>query len=442
MTDISQYLAIFSLTNDRFNQYNCCNMKITVIGGGSPYTPELISKLAEVQNRLSVDEICLMDIDGRKLDIMHGFCTRYGNRLGLKARISKTTDRKRALDGADFVNTQIRVGGNASRVKDEKIPLSHGLIGQETTGAGGFAKALRTIPAMLDIAHDVEKICPNAWIINYTNPTGLVAEAVTRYTKAHIAGLCAGGFNAQRAASKALGVSPHTVHFNLAGLNHLSFAYNITINGRPVNDAEFAKIAEEAGDKDLYVMLGAIPISYLRYYFHTAQVVKTMQESKQTRGEQVLEMEAELYAAFADPACDTRPAILDKRGGGGYSDCAISAIEAIHLNQDLWSVANIPNKGVLRFLPDNAVIETPCIVNAGGFWPILQPPPPETVWGLISAVKNYEQLAVEAAVSGSRETALMALLAHPLVGDFDAASELLPEILEGSREYLPQFFTN
>ena len=416
-------------------------MKITIIGAGSVYTPELIGKLSFEERELPLDEICLMDIDERKLDIMHGFCTRYGARLGLRARITKTADRKAALDKADFINTQIRVGGNSARVKDEKIPLSHGLIGQETTGAGGFAKGLRTIPAMLDIARDVEKICPDAWIINYTNPTGLVAEAVIKYSEARIAGLCAGGFNAQWVTAEALGVPAESVRYDLVGLNHLSFAYNITVDGRPVNDREFAKIAEAAGDKRLYTMLGAIPIGYLRYYLHTADMLKSMLASGKTRGEQVLEMEAGLYEDFADPNRDTRPESLDKRGGGGYSDCAVSAIKAIYLNRDTWSVANIANAGAVKFLPDDAVVETPCIVNANGFRPIVSSPPPKAVWGLISAVKNYEQLAVEAAVTGSRELALMALVAHPLVRDYDVASALLPDLLEGNREYLPRFFS-
>jgi len=169
-------------------------------------------------------------------------------------------------------------------------------------------------------------------------------------------------------------------------------------------------------------------------------VLEKMRTDKQTRGEQVLAMETELFADFANPDNDARPASLDKRGGGGYSDCAVAAIMAIHLNRDLWTVANIPNQGTLRFLPDDAVIETPCIVNADGFRPIASAPPPKTVWGLIAAVKNYEQLAVEAAATGSRETALMALVAHPLVRDYDIAKAMLPELLEGSREYLPLFF--
>ena len=417
-------------------------MKITIIGAGSPYTPELIGKLAEEQQDMPVREICLMDIDERKLDIMHGYCCRFGKRSGLRAVITKTADRRRALDGADFVNPQIRVGGNRARINDEKIPLARKLIGQETTGAGGFAKGLRTIPVMLDIARDVLQLCPDAWIVNYTNPTGLVAEAVTKHTKAKIAGLCAGGFNGRWVTTKALGVQPEQVRYDLFGLNHLSFAYNITVDGKPLTDEQFEKVAGAAGEpgKEIIMLLGAVPISYLQYYYHTDAKVKQLSEAPQTRGEQVLAMEEELFAAFSDPKCDTRPAVLDKRGGGGYAEVAVSSIKAIHQNRDTWLPANIPNRGTVRFLPDDAVIETMCMVNAAGYHPLVSSPPPHAVRGLVCAVKNYEQLAAEAAVTGCRETALLALTAHPLVRDYDTAAALLPELLEANKEYLPQFF--
>ena len=417
-------------------------MKITIIGAGSPYTPELVGKFAEEQNDLPVREICLTDIDARKLGIMHGFCGRFAKRLGLRAEITATADISQALDGADFVNTQIRVGGNRARINDEKIPLARGLVGQETTGAGGFAKGLRTIPAMLQIAHAVERICPDAWIINYTNPTGLVAEALTKYSKAKIAGLCAGGYAGIWAVTRALGVAAERVKYDLFGLNHLSFAHNITVDGKPLTDEEFEKTAAAAGapGKELIMLLRAVPIGYLDYYFHTATRVSQLAAAPRTRGEQVLALEDELYAAFADPACDTRPAVLDKRGGGGYADVAISAIKAIHSNKDTWLPANVPNRGSVPTLPHDAVIETMCLVNSSGFHPLVSPPPPRAVWGLVAAVKNYEQLAVEAAVTGCRGAALLALTAHPLVRDFDTAAALLPELLEANKEFLPSFF--
>jgi 6-phospho-beta-glucosidase len=317
------------------------------------------------------------------------------------------------------------------------------LIGQETTGAGGFAKGLRTIPVMLDIAHDMEQLCPDAWMVNYTNPTGIIAEAVLKHSKAKIAGLCAGGFNARWVTAKALGVQQEHVRYDLFGLNHLSFAYNITVNGKPLTEEQFKKVAESAGEpgKEIITLLGAVPIGYLQYYYHTTAKVQALSQSPQSRGEQVLAMEDELFAAFADPNCDIRPAVLDKRGGGGYAEVAVSSIKAIHHNREAWLPANVSNNGTVRFLPDDAVIETMCAVNASGFHPLISSPPPTSVWGLVSAVKNYEQLAVEAAITGSRDTALLALMAHPLVRDYDIASALFPELLEANREYLPQFFS-
>ena len=413
-------------------------MKICIIGAGSPYTPELIEKLAEMRESLPVSEVALMDIDKTRLDIMHGFCLRYAARLGFEVEISKTLDRKQAISGTTFVITQIRVGGNKARVLDERIPLSMGLIGQETTGAGGFAKALRTIPVMLDIAEDVQNLSPGAWIINYTNPTGLVAEAVMKYSKAKIAGLCAGGLFPQYWVADSLQVSPTDVRYDFAGLNHMNFAYNITVNGRALTKDEFAQAAERVGsvDKDLIVKLGALPSPYLQYYYHQAKKIKELTEAPKTRGEEVIELEKELFRDFADSQVDSKPESLKKRGGGGYSDIACTVMDALYNNRDTWAVVNVANSGVFKELPDEAVIESPCIVNGAGIRPLAQASPPGAVWGLISAVKNYESLAVRAAVNKDRDTALLALLAHPLAGDFEKAELLLEKLLEANAEHL------
>ncbi len=417
-------------------------IKICIIGAGSPYTPEIVERLYSIRESMNVSEIMLMDINENRLDIMHSFCTRYAKHLGFKVSITKTANRKRAIDGSTFINTQIRVGGNIARVKDEQIPLSMGLIGQETTGAGGFAKGLRTIPAMLEIARDVEQLTPDAWIINYTNPTGLVAEAVNTHTKAKIAGLCAGGMFAQNWVSKALNVKPESVRYDFAGLNHMNFSYNITVHGRSLTDEEFEKAAKCVGsvDVDLIMKLHALPSPYLQYYYHALKKVKSMQSVGKTRGEEVLEIERELFEDFANPDNYTKPQSLARRGGGGYSEIATTVMEAIYNNKDTWVVVNVPNRGVLPFLPANAVIETACMANASGITPLSLALPPKAVWGLITAVKNYEQLAVEAAVTGCYDTALLALMVHPLVNDYDRAKELLPKLLEANKEYLPQFY--
>lgn len=416
-------------------------IKICIIGAGSPYTPELIERLAELRERLPVSEIALMDIDPRRLEIMYGFVQRYAKRLDYPVLVSRTTDRKVAIEGACFINTQIRVGGNEARVRDEKIPLARGLIGQETTGAGGFAKGLRTVPAMLDIARDVEALAPDAWIINYTNPTGMVTEAVTKYTSANIAGLCAGGMFGQDWVHQALGMPREAVRYDYLGLNHMSFTYNVTVNGRLLTPEEFRRVAACVGavDQDLILKLGALPSPYLQHYYHTARRVAADQKAPQTRGEVVQALERELYRDFADPAWDTKPDSLKKRGGGGYSEIATKVMHAIYNNQDTWAVVNAPNRRAVSFLPEDAVVETACMVNAAGCKPLVVTDPPKAVWGLVAAVKNYEQLAVEAAVTGDFDTAVLTLMAHPLVRDYDIAEPLCRELIQANKEYLPQF---
>jgi len=419
-------------------------LKFAIIGAGSSYTPELIEGLVKEKDSLPVEEIAFLDIDEKRLEIVSGFCRRYLQHLGHAVQITPTTDRREAIQGARFIDVQIRVGGNAQRVLDEKIPLKYGIVGQETTGPGGMMKALRTIPVMLDIARDVERYSPGAWIVNYTNPTGLVTEAVTKYTRANIAGLCSGGLFPAWRIAEALGVPQASVGYSYVGLNHLSFAFHITVDGRPVSDAEFERIAEAAAwgavDPALIKTLRLIPSPYLQYYFHPARKVRELRKKDYTRGEEVQRLEQEIFAAYADPACHTKPEALARRGGGGYSEVAINVMKAIYANQEKLVIVNVPNRGAMDGLPDDAVVEIPCLVNAAGIHALRVPEVPGTVWGIIAAVKNYEQLAVEAAVTGARDTALLALLAHPLVRDYEIAVLLLEELLEANRKYLPQFF--
>jgi 6-phospho-beta-glucosidase len=419
-------------------------IKFAIIGAGSSYTPELIEGLVQKQDILPVDEIAFMDINQERLDIVTGFCRRYLKQSGHDIKITPTTDRCEAIEGARFIDVQIRVGGNAQRVLDEKIPLKYGIVGQETTGPGGMLKAFRTIPVMLDIARDVERFSPGAWIINYTNPTGLVAEAVTRYTRANIAGLCSGGLFPKWRAAEALGVPEASVSYNYVGLNHLNFAFNIKVNGRPITDAEFDRVAEVAAwgavDPALIKKLRLIPSPYLQYFFHTSKKVKELKEAAHTRGEVVQMLEKEVLKAYADKAQHTKPEALARRGGGGYSEVALDVMQAIYTNREKIIIVNVPNQGVIRGLPDDAVVEIPCLVNAAGIHGINQPEVPQTVWGIIAAVKNYEQLAVKAAVTGSKDLALMALLAHPLVRDYEIAVPLLDDLLEANKTYLPQFY--
>jgi 6-phospho-beta-glucosidase len=417
-------------------------MKICIIGAGSSYTPELFEKLAEIRERFPVKNVTLMDINESRLEAVNSFCGRYARRLGLDLKIECTTDADKAVYGADFVNTQIRVGGNQSRVNDEKIPLAAGFIGQETTGPGGFMKALRTVPAMLKIAAAVKKNAPDAWLINYSNPTGIVSQALHDNTDVKCAALCAGGIRTTWNAAAALGVDSKDVQYDIFGLNHLNYSYNIKIRGRPVTREEFLKIAAQAGSvsPEIAAKIGAIPSGYLQYYYHRMKKTEDLRNAPKTRGELVLELEKDIFTDFRNPAFDEKPQSLKKRGGGGYSAVAMGVMDAIYNNRDTWAVVNVPNRGVFRFLPDNAVIETAVMANANGLRPLNSAPPPKAVWGLVSMVKNYEMLTAEAAVTGDRDTAIMALTHHPLVMDYNAAEKLFAGLLEANREHLPQFF--
>lgn len=416
-------------------------MKFTIVGAGSSYTPELLEEMAVRRDSLPVKEIVLYDIDEKRLGIMHGFCERFAKKLGLEVAIRETMDLDDALYGADFVDTQIRVGGNAQRVVDEKIPMKYGLVGQETTGAGGMMKAFRTIPVMMHVAERMDALSPNGWIINYTNPTGLVTEAVTRYTKANIAGFCSGGIFPKMWAKEAMGIDYNRVQYDYVGLNHMNFISNVTIDGRPITEEEFNKLAEVNHDVDpeLSRLLGVLTSPYLQYFYHTTKKVNSLLAAPKTRGEYVQELEKEVYDAYADPNNADKPAALAKRGGGGYSEVAMNFVNAVYNNIDTEMVVNVPNNGAVSFLPDTAVVEIPCLVNKRGMMPLHVGKVPEMCWGLIAAVKNYEQLAVEAAVEGSVTKMKWALLAHPLVREYELVEKLVPELLEANKAYLPQF---
>ncbi len=304
-------------------------MKIAIIGAGSSYTPEIIEGLVRLGERLPVKELALVDINAGRLQIMESFCRRYLKRLDGHFQISSTDNRRAALEGATFVLTQIRVGGNAQRVYDEKIPLRYGVIGQETTGPGGMFKALRTIPVMLEIAQDVMKYSPDAWMINYTNPTGLIVEALARQTDVRIAGLCAGGLFPRWFTSRALEVSGERVSYDYVGLNHMNFAFNIRLDGRLLSNEEFDRVADQANQgavsHDLMKTLRLIPSPYLQYYFHRSKKVKEAANKAHTRGEEVQKLEEEIFAAYADQSQSEKPAALaeTRRRGllGGGAGC-------------------------------------------------------------------------------------------------------------------------
>jgi 6-phospho-beta-glucosidase len=414
-------------------------MKLVIVGGGSSYTPELVDGLLQHTETLPVSEICLTDINPSRMNILCGFSQRLVAKSGKPIRVTATSDLRKALDGADFVNGLIRVGGMDARILDEKIPLKYGLVGQETTGPGGMMKALRTIPPILEIAHAMETVCPDAWLINYSNPSGIIAEALGKHSRVNYVGLCSGPQGWTNQILRLMNVSPERANVDWVGLNHLGFAIRVWVDGKEVTEQAVEAAADHFGvDPEWLRALGAIPASYLRYYYHSDRVVaENSQPGHQTRGEVVKGIEAELLRQYADPGLNEKPELLKRRGGGGYSDVAIAAMEAIYHNRGDRQIVQVLNQGAVDGIPADASMELPCIVDRMGPHPIRMGALPLPIRGLVQAVKAYESLTVQAAVEGSRRVAMQALMAHPLVPSWDTAKPLLNDLLDANKPWLP-----
>jgi len=414
-------------------------VKLAVFGGGSSYTPELIQGVIENFELLPFSEVCLMDIDQRRLEVLVGLSRRMLARADVPVTVTATTERRRALEGATFVNSLIRVGGMEARVGDERIPLKYNVVGQETTGPGGMMKALRTIPVMLDLAGDMVEICPDAWLINYTNPSGIMAEALGRHSRVRFVGLCSGPQEWIREILALMDVDPARANVDWVGLNHLGFATRVWVDGEDATERAIAAVAGHwSVDPEWLRSLGAIPASYLRYYYHHTAVVQEAKEPGfRTRGEQVKEIEAQLLREYADPGLAEKPELLRQRGGGGYSDVAFAAMRAIIHNIGERQIIQVLNRGAVDGIPDDASVEVACLVDRMGPRPLRVGAIPLPIRGLIQAVKAYESLTVQAAVEGSRRVAMQALMAHPLVPSWEVAEPLLDDLLQANRPWIP-----
>ena len=420
-------------------------VKVAVIGGGSTYTPELIEGLAQRSERLSVDELVLHDIDPERLEVVGGMAARMLRRLDWPGRLVVTTDLPAAIDGASFVLLQLRVGGQAARLVDETLPLRFGTIGQETTGAGGFAKALRTVPVVLDIAERVaERSAPGAWIVDFTNPVGIVSQALLDAGHRAI-GLCNVGIGFQRRFAAALGVRPDEVMLEHVGLNHLSWIRAIRVDGRDrldeILDESGAELAADIGlSLDTLRELHAVPSYYLRYYYRFAEVLAE-QRSKPSRAQEVMDIEASLLAMYRDPSVDEKPELLEHRGGAYYSLAAAQLLASLHDGTGDVQVVDVRNGGALQGMPDDAVIEISARIDREGAHPIPVAPLDPGMLELVRTVKTFERLVIRAALSGDRADALDALAANPLVGPYVDPEPLLDALLEANRALLPRFFT-
>ncbi|WP_101786778.1 6-phospho-beta-glucosidase [Nonomuraea indica] len=415
-------------------------MKLAVVGGGSTYTPELVDGFARLRDELPVTEIALIDPNGRRLEPVAGMARRMLAHAGHPGRVTATSSVEEGVAGAQAVLVQLRVGGQAAREVDETLPPRCGCVGQETTGAGGLAKALRTVPVVLEIADVVRRNAPEAWIVDFTNPVGIVTRALLDAGHRAI-GLCNVAIGFQRRFAGLLGVPPSRVSLGHVGLNHLTWERSVHLDGRDVLPSLLATHGREIADAvglrpELVRRLGAVPSYYLRYFYAHDAVVEE-QRSKPPRAAEVAAMEAELLQLYADPSLVTKPELLAERGGAYYSEAAVALIASLLGDRGDVQVVNVRNDGTLPFLDADAVIEVPAAVSAAGARPLPVEPVEPLYAGLIGHVSAYETLALEAARHGGADRVRDALLAHPLVGQDAVAEELTGLLLEANRSFLP-----
>ncbi|HBI6414701.1 TPA: 6-phospho-beta-glucosidase [Listeria monocytogenes] len=433
-------------------------IKIATIGGGSSYTPELIEGFIKRQDELPVRELWLVDVEaGReKLEIVGNLAKRMVEKAGVDMEVHLTLDREEALKDADFVTTQLRVGLLDARVKDERIPNSYGVVGQETNGPGGMFKGLRTIPVILDICKDMERLCPDAWLINFANPAGMVTEAVLRYSnQKKVVGLCNGPIGIERNIAETLGVDVSEIYVEFVGLNHMVFAKTVYHNDKDVTkDVVFKMTEDEAGsslkninatgwDKTFLRTLNMIPIDYLRYYWQTKQQLEDQARAYAehgTRAEVVKKVEAELFELYKQEELAEKPKQLEQRGGAYYSEAACNLINSIYNDKRDIQIVNTRNNGAILDIDPDSAVETNCVITRQGPIPLASGRLPIAINGIIQEIKTFERLTAEAAVTGDYDKALLAMTINPLTPSESVAREMLDELLEAHKEYLPNFF--
>jgi 6-phospho-beta-glucosidase len=419
-------------------------IKVAVIGGGSTYTPELIEGLANRRDRLPIDELVLEDLDPDRLGVVGGLADRMLRRLEWTGHLSLTSDPIEAIDGASFVLVQLRVGGQVARLSDETLPLGFGTIGQETTGAGGLAKALRTVPVVLELADLADRrAAAGAWLVDFTNPVGIVTQALVDAGHRAI-GLCNVAISLQRGIARRIGVDPDSLGLEQAGLNHLSWITAIHDDGRDLLPEILAthgdSIAKELGlPAKLVRGMGVVPSYYLRYYYAFDDVMAE-QLGGHHRAEEVMDLEGRLLRMYADPALDTKPALLNDRGGAWYSEAAARLLASLHDGRGDVQVVDVRNGGTMPDLGADDVVEVPARIGRDGANPIPQAPLPAAMRDLVRSVKAFERLAIRAALSGERADVRAALEAHPLVGGrIGDVEPLLDALLDANRQHLPRF---
>ncbi|MGX7376368.1 6-phospho-beta-glucosidase [Carnobacterium maltaromaticum] len=434
-------------------------LKIVTIGGGSSYTPELVEGFIKRYEELPLTELWLVDVEAgeEKQSIVGEMAKRMFKAAGIDCEVHLTLDRKSALKDADFVTTQLRVGQLDARILDERIPLSHGMIGQETNGAGGIFKALRTVPVILDIVEDMKVLCPNAWLVNFANPAGMVTEAVLRYGKwDKVIGLCNIPVNAEVEEAEILGRKQEELFFQFAGINHLHWHTVVDNQGNDLTDELIARMYGKDADgksivaniKDNNLIfeqvenLHMVPCPYHMYYYMTDEMLKDELEdfkNNGTRAEKVKAIEKELFELYKDPELDHKPQQLAERGGARYSDAACNIINSIYNDKRLIMTVSTKNNGTVTDLPADSAVEVTCMITGNGPVPFQFGGFAPAERGLLQLMKAMEELTIEAAVTGDYGTLLQAFTTNPLITSGNEGKQVMDELLEAHKQYLPQF---
>ena len=419
--------------------------KLAYIGGGSSYTPEFADGFIQHQDEVEVEEIALHDISEERLKIVGDMVERMLRYAELDTNVTLTTTRPEAIEGAEFIVSAVRVGGMEARIRDEKIPLKYDVVGQETTGPGGTLKAWRTIPVALGIAKDLEKYAPEAWYLNFTNPSGIITEAILKNTDLKVVGLCNNPINVQMGLAAFFDVTPDEVFLEWVGLNHVNWIRRIYVRGVDKTEETIGRISEmpfiDEHDPSLVKALGVIPTGYLRYYYYHNKMLEKIRKAEKTRGEVVQEVETELMEKYADPNQLVKPPELSLRGGALYSEAALRLILSLMFDRRDVQILVTRNNGSIPDLPDEASVEVPCVVGAHGVTPLHMGPLPDTIRPLCQQAKAWESWTVEAGVTGDRDAALMAMLTNPLVPSFEIAKALFDDMLLANKDFLPQFYS-
>ncbi|KOO15935.1 diacetylchitobiose-6-phosphate hydrolase [Vibrio xuii] len=431
-------------------------LKVAVIGGGSSYTPELVEGLINRYNELPITQLWLVDIDAgmEKAQVICDLTKRMIKKAGCNIQVYLTTDRKLALEDADFVCSQFRAGRIEARLRDERIALKYRMIGQETNGLGGFSNACRTIPIALEIAREMEQLCPNAWLLNFTNPSGMVTEALTKYSTIKTVGLCNVPVNMERGAAEMLGVERKDITMQIAGLNHLVWARKVLHDGKD-KLPELIEVLLEGNDKmtpknippfewdaDLIRNLGILPCAYLRYYYQSRDILDkefAASESKSNRADLVAKVEAELLEIYKDPTLETKPKLLEERGGAYYSEAACELMSSIYNNKRSIMHVNTRNNGAIQGLPNDCAVEVSAVITSSEIIPLRVEPFEQDTLRLIQLMKEFETLTVHAAIHGDINAAKRALILNPIVDSGTHVDEALKETIKENIEFMPAF---